>query len=134
LKKLVAALICLAAFAPAALAATSFHFLKVSPGQVNAGNTIKLSGSISHTGCPTGHKTDAVTLYSKAFSGVTKSKYKGVSSISVPTTKKGVATFSKSVKLSVNLNPGTYTITGHCGRSSTFGSTKLKVAPNGFYG
>ncbi len=133
MKKLLAALICLAAIAPAALAATSPHYLKVSPSQVNAGDTIKLSGSISHTGCPTGHKTDAVTLYSRAFQGITHSKYKGIPSISVPRTKKGVATFTKSVQLSVNLNTGKYTITGHCGRSTTFGTTKVEVAPNGFY-
>jgi hypothetical protein len=133
LKKLIAALVCLAAFAPAALAATSPHFLKVSPSSTNAGQTIKLSGSISHTGCPTGHKTDAVTLYSKAFQGITKSKYKGVPSISVPRTKKGVATFTKSVTLNINLGSGTYTITGHCGRSTTFGTTKIKVTPNQFY-
>jgi hypothetical protein len=133
LKKLIAALVCLAAFAPAALAATSPHFLKVSPSSTTAGQSIKLSGSISHTGCPTGHRTDAVTLYSKAFQGITKSKYKGVPSISVPTTKKGKATFSKSVTLSINLNSGTYTITGHCGRKTTFGTTKIKVAPNQFY-
>jgi hypothetical protein len=131
LKKLVAALICLAAFAPAALAATSFHFLKVSPTNANVGGTIKLSGSISHTGCPTGHKTDAVTIYSRAFQGATKSKYKGIPSVSVPMTKKGVANFTKSVKLSVSLNAGTYTITGHCGRSTTFGTTKVNV--QGFY-
>ena len=134
MKKLIAALICLAAFAPAALAATSFHYLKVSPSQTNAGDTIKLTGSISHTGCPTGHKRDAVTLYSKAFQGVTKTKYKGVPSILVPTTKKGKATFSKRVKLSINLNTGKYTITGHCGRRTTFGTTKVEVAPNQFYG
>jgi hypothetical protein len=133
LKKLIAALVCLAAFAPAALAATSPHFLKVSPSSTNAGQTIKLSGSISHTGCPTGHKTDAVTLYSKAFQGITKSKYKGVPSLSVPRTKKGVATFTKSVTLDINLSSGTYTITGHCGRSTTFGTTKIKVTPNQFY-
>jgi hypothetical protein len=133
LKKLIAALICLAAFAPAALAASSPHYLKVSPSSTNAGDTIKLTGSISHTGCPTGHKTDAVTLYSKAFQGVTKTKYKGVPSITVPRTKKNVATFTKSVKLSVNLGSGTYTITGHCGRSTTFGTTKVKVLANQFY-
>ena len=133
MKKLIAALVCLAAFAPAALAATSPHYLKVSPGSTNAGQTIKLSGSIRHTGCPTGHKTDAVTLYSKAFQGITKSKYKGVPSISVPRTKKGVATFTKSVTLNINLSSGTYTITGHCGRSTTFGTTKVTVTPNQFY-
>jgi hypothetical protein len=133
LRKILAALTCLAVFAPAALAARSPHFLRVFPSEANPGQHIKLSGSISHTGCPTGHRTDVVTLYSKAFQRITKSKYNGVPSISVPMTKQGEATFSKSLTLSIHLKSGEYTITGHCGRSTTFGTVKLAIAPNQFY-
>ena len=61
LKKVIAALAGLAAFAPAALA--SSHFVKVSPGTVSPGQTVTVSGSVDH-GCQIGHKGDAATILS----------------------------------------------------------------------
>ena len=76
---MIAALVGLAAFAPAALA--SSHFLKVSPGKVAQGNVVTVSGSVDH-GCEIGHKSDAATIYSKAFKGATKHNFAGIPSVS----------------------------------------------------
>jgi hypothetical protein len=125
LKKLIATLIGLAALAPAALAAAPSHFLKVSPNPTNPGATIKISGSVGH-GCQTGHKHDVAIIYSKAFAGITKTKFAGVPSISVSLAKSKHGSFSKSVTLDSNVNPGTYTVSGRCG-GGKFGSTKETI-------
>jgi hypothetical protein len=131
LKKLTAALIALLVCAPAALAATSSHFVKVSPSSTSVGQNVKLSGSVAGAGhgCKTGHKGNTATLYSKAFAGITKSKYNGIPSISVSLAKSKNGSFSKNVTLQ---KQGTYTITGRCG-TANFGTAKVKVAPSGFY-
>lgn len=130
MKKLTAALITLLVLAPAALAASS-HFLKVSPSSTSVGQTVKLSGSVAGSGhgCKTGHKGNTATLYSKAFAGITKSKYNGVPSISVSLAKSKNGSFSKSVTLQKS---GTFTINGRCG-TANFGSAKVKVTQSQFY-
>ena len=132
MKKLLAALITLAAFAPAAVAASS-HFLKVTPSPTHPGKTVTVSGSVDH-GCQIGHKNDTATVYSKAFAGATKSNFAGVPSISVSLAKSKNGTFSKKLKLSGKLKTGTYHVGGRCG-GGNFGSATLKVtkasAPSG---
>ncbi len=125
MKKLTAILVGLAVFAPAALAASSSHFLKVSPGKTNPGKTITLSGSVGH-GCQIDRKGDAATLTSKAFAGATKSKFAGVPSVSASLAKSKNGAFLVKVKLSKTLKAGTYSIGGRCG-GGKFGSATLKV-------
>jgi hypothetical protein len=127
LKKLIAALVGLAVFAPAALAAS--HFLKVSPGKVSVGKTVTVSGSVGN-GCQTGHKGDAATIYSNAFKGATKQKFAGVPSVTVPLAKSKKGAFSAKVTLSKALKAGTYSVGGRCG-GGNFGSAKLTVVKAG---
>jgi hypothetical protein len=124
LKKLIAVLASLAVCAPAALAASS-HFLKVTPGKTHPGKTVTVSGTVDH-GCPIGHKGDAVTIYSKAFAGATKTKFAGVPSVSVSLAKSKSGVFSIKVTLSKKLKPATYSVSGRCG-GGKFGSATLKV-------
>jgi hypothetical protein len=124
LKKLIAALACLAAFAPGALAAAS-HFLKVSPSKTHPGKTVTISGSVDH-GCQIGHKGDSATIYSKAFAGATKTNFAGVPSVSASLAKSTTGAFSIKVKLSKKLKTGTYSVGGRCG-GGKFGSAQLKV-------
>jgi hypothetical protein len=130
LKKLIAALVGLAAFAPAALA--SSHFLKVSPSKVAQGQTVTVSGSVDH-GCQIGHKGDAATIYSKAFKGATKHKFAGIPSVSASLAKSKNGAFSIKVRLSPNVKTGKYSLGGRCG-GGNFGSTTLKVTglPQGY--
>jgi hypothetical protein len=125
LKKLIAILAGLAAFAPAALAASSSHFLKVSPSKTNPGKTVTIAGAVDH-GCKIGHKNDVATIYSKAFAGATKTKFAGVPSVTASLSKSKTGAFSIKVKLSKKLKPNTYAVSGRCG-GAKFGSTTLKV-------
>jgi hypothetical protein len=129
-KKIIAALVGLAAFAPAALA--SSHFVKVSPGTAGPGQTITVSGSVDH-GCRIGHKGDAATIYSKAFKGATTHTFAGIPSVSASLAKSKNGAFSIKVRLSPNLKSGKYSIGGRCG-GGNFGSTTLKVSglPQGY--
>ncbi len=131
MKKLIAAVVALAVFAPAAFAASS-HFVKVSPGNANPGQGVKISGSVGN-GCQIGHSGDVATIYSKAFKGATKRKFAGVPSISASLAKSKNGSFSVKLTLSPNLRAGTYTVSGRCG-GGNFGSTKLKVSslPQGY--
>ena len=123
MKKLIAALVGLAAFAPAALA--SSHFVKVSPGSVEQGKTVTVSGSVGH-GCQIGHSNDAATIISKAFKGATKKSFAGVPAVSASLAHSTNGTFSVKVRLSTTVNPAKYSVTGRCG-GGNFGSTTLKV-------
>lgn len=123
LKKLIAALVGLAVFAPAALAAS--HFLKVSPSKVGVGKAVTVSGSVG-TGCQTGHKGDAAIIYSNAFKGATKHSFGGVPSVTVSLAKSKNGAFSTKITLSKTLKTGTYSVAGRCG-GGKFGSTKLSV-------
>ena len=123
MKKLIAALVGLAVFAPAALA--SSHFIKVSPGKVDQGKTVTVSGSVDHD-CQIGHKGDAATIISKAFKGATKQNFAGVPSVSASLANSTDGAFSVKVKLSPTVNPGKYSVSGRCG-GGNFGSTTLKV-------
>jgi hypothetical protein len=123
-KKLIAALMALAVFAPAALA-SSTHFLKVTPGSATAGKTVTVSGSVGN-GCQTGRKGDGATIFSNAFKGATKQSFAGEPSVSASlgTSKNGA--FSVKVKLSTKVAAGTYKVGGRCG-GGNFGSATLKV-------
>lgn len=123
MKKMIAALVGLAAFAPAALA--SSHFLKVSPGKVAQGKVVTVSGSVDH-GCQIGHKGDTATIYSKAFKGATKHNFAGIPSVSASLAKSTNGSFSIKVRLSSSVKPGKYSVGGRCG-GGNFGSTTLKV-------
>jgi hypothetical protein len=136
LKKLIAALVGLAVFAPGALAAS--HFLKVSPSKAEIGKTVTVSGSVGN-GCQTGHKGDVATIYSNAFKGATKHNFGGVPSISASLSNSKNGAFSVKVTLSKKLKTGTYSVSGRCG-GGKFGSANLKVtkaapaqSPPGFY-
>ncbi|HYB31337.1 MAG TPA: hypothetical protein VEF89_32410 [Solirubrobacteraceae bacterium] len=124
MKKLIAALVGLAAFAPSALAAS--HFVKVNPSSVAPGKTVTVSGSVG-TGCQTGHKNDAATLFSQAFKGATHTNFAGVPSVSASLANSTNGSFSIKVKLAKNVKTGKYSVGGRCG-GGNFGSTTLKVA------
>lgn len=123
MKKLIAALVALAVFAPTALA--SSHFVKVSPSKVAAGKTITVSGSVG-TGCQTGHKGDTAIIFSKAFKGATKRTFAGVPSVSASLSSSKTGAFSVKVNLSKSLKAGNYSVGGRCG-GGNFGSATLKV-------
>ena len=124
LKKLIAAVIGLAVFAPGALAAS--HFVKVSPGKVSPGKRVTVSGSVGK-GCRSGHKGDVAIVFLKAFKGATKHTFAGVPSVSASLSRSRAGAFSIKIKLSPHLKHGTYAVTGRCG-GGTFGSAKLKVS------
>ena len=130
MKKLIAALVALAAFAPSALAAS--HFVKVSPGKVSPGQTVTVSGSVDH-GCQIGHNGNTATIFSKAFKGATKHSFAGVPAVSASLAKSKNGAFSIKVTLSPNVKPSKYSVTGRCG-GGNFGSTTLKVTalPQGY--
>jgi hypothetical protein len=123
LKKLIAALVGFAAFAPAAVA--SSHFVKVSPGKVAQGKNVTVSGSVDH-GCQIGHKNDGATIISKAFKGATKKNFAGVPAITASLAHSTNGAFSVKVRLSTAVSPGKYSVNGRCG-GGNFGSTTLTV-------
>ncbi|MGO9908015.1 MAG: hypothetical protein ACLP4R_10095 [Solirubrobacteraceae bacterium] len=124
MKKLIAAFVALAVFAPAALAAT--QSLKVTPGKVAPGKTVTVSGSVG-TGCQIGQKGDAVTIISTAFKGATKTNFAGVPSVSASLASNTTGSFSIKVKLAKKVKTGKYSVTGRCG-GGNFGPATLKVA------
>lgn len=129
LKKLIAALAALAAFAPAALAASS-HFVKVTPNKVAQGKTVTVSGSVDH-GCGIGQKGDVATIISKAFKGARgATNFAGVPSVSASLANSTDGSFSIKVKLGKKVKPGKYSVSGRCG-GGNFGSTTLKVTKAG---
>ena len=133
MKKLIVAIVGLAVLAPAALAASSSHFLKVSPSKAAQGQTVTVSGSVDH-GCQIGRNGDGATIFSKAFKGATKHNFAGVPSVSASLAKSTDGKFSVKVTLSSNVEPGKYSVGGRCG-GGNFGSTTLKVTsglPQGY--
>jgi len=126
-KKLIAAIVALAVFAPAALAAS--HSLKVTPSSAAGGKTVTVSGSVGN-GCQTGHKGDAATIFSHAFKGATKTNFAGVPSVSASLANSTNGSFSIKVKLAKNVKAGKYSVSGRCG-GGNFGSTTLKVTNPG---
>jgi hypothetical protein len=127
-KKLIAAFVALAVFAPAALA-TSSHFVKVTPSSVAQGKTVTVSGSVGN-GCQIGHKNDAATIFSKAFKGATKTNFAGVPSVSASLATSKNGSFSIKVKLAKKVKAGKYSVGGRCG-GGNFGTTTLKVTKAG---
>jgi hypothetical protein len=133
MKKLIVAIVGIAVFAPAALAASPSHFVKVSPGTAQQGQKVTVSGSVGN-GCQVGHNGDAATIFSKAFKGATKHSFAGVPSVSASLAKSKNGTFSVKVTLASNVKPGKYSVGGRCG-GGNFGSTTLKVTsglPQGY--
>jgi hypothetical protein len=133
MKKLIAAVVGLAVFAPGAFAASSSHFVKVSPSKAAQGQIVTVSGSVGH-GCQIGHKGDAATIFSKAFKGATKHKFAGVPSISASLAKSKHGAFKVKITLASNVKPGKYSVGGRCG-GGNFGTTTLKVTsglPQGY--
>ncbi len=133
MKKLIVAAVGMALFAPSALAASSSHFLKVSPAKAAQGKTVTVSGSVGH-GCQIGHKGDVATIFSKAFKGATKHNFAGVPSVSASLVNSKNGAFSVKVTLASNVKPGKYSVSGRCG-GGNFGSTTLKVTsglPQGY--
>lgn len=128
MKKLIAALVGLAVCAPGALAASS-HFLKVSPGNIAAGKTVTVSGSVGH-GCQIGRKGDSATIMSRGFKGATKRNFAGVPSVSASLAASKNGTFSIKVKLAKHLKAGKYSVSGRCG-GGNFGSASFKVKKPG---
>ena len=123
MKKLIAAVVALAVFAPAALA--SSHFLKVSPTKLAPGETVTVSGSVGNV-CQTGHKGDSAVIFSNAFKGATNQSFAGVPSVSTSLSGSKNGAFSVKVKLSNKVKAGTYTVGGRCG-GGNFGSSTLIV-------
>jgi len=132
MKKLIVAVVGMAALAPGAFAASS-HFLKVSPAKVAQGKTVTVSGSVDH-GCGIGHKGDVATIFSKAFKGATKQNFAGVPAVSASLANSKDGTFSLKVRLASNVKPGKYSVGGRCG-GGNFGSTTVKITnglPQGY--
>lgn len=133
MKKLIVAAVGLAVFAPGAFAASSSHFLKVSPNKATQGQKVTVSGSVGH-GCQIGHKADSATIFSKAFKGATKHNFAGVPSVSASLAKSKNGSFSIKVTLTSTVKPGKYSVGGRCG-GGNFGTTTLKVTsslPQGY--
>jgi hypothetical protein len=130
LKKLIVALVGLAVFAPGALAASAF--VKVSPGKVQRGKTVTVSGSVG-TGCQIGHTGDVATLFSRAFKGATRHNFAGVPAVSASLAHSTDGTFSIKVTLSKHVKLGKYSVSGRCG-GGNFGSTMLRVIAAGSSG
>jgi hypothetical protein len=133
MKKLIVAVVGMALFAPGALAATSSHFLKVSPAKAAQGKTVTVSGSVDH-GCQIGHKGDTATIFSKAFKGATKHEFAGVPAVSASLANSKNGSFSLKLTLASNVKPGKYQVGGRCG-GGNFGTTTLQVTsglPQGY--
>lgn len=133
MKKLIVAVVGMALFAPGALAATSSHFVKVSPAKAAQGKTVTVSGSVDH-GCQIGQKADTATIISKAFKGATKHEFAGVPAVSASLANSKNGSFSLKVTLASNVKPGKYSVTGRCG-GGNFGATTLQVTsglPQGY--
>jgi hypothetical protein len=133
MKKLIVAVVGMAAFAPGAFAASSSHFVKVSPAKVAQGKIVTVSGSVDH-GCGIGHKGDVATIFSKAFKGATKQNFAGVPAVSASLAASKDGTFSLKVRLASNVKPGKYSVSGRCG-GGLFGSTTVKITnglPQGY--
>ncbi len=118
MKKLIAALLALAVFAPAALAAS--HFVKLAPSTVKAGKTVRVYGSVG-TGCG---RTDPAIVFSRAFKGATRRDWAGVPALYLKQNKHG--DFSARVTIRKAIKPGRYHVGGRCG-GGNFGSATLKV-------
>ncbi len=132
MKKLIGAIVGLAVFAPAA-AATSSHFVSVSPGKAQQGRTVQVSGSVDH-GCEIGHRGDHATIISKGFKGAARHNFAGVPAIWASLAKSRKGLFFAKVQLSSNVAPGKYTVTGRCG-GGNFGTTTLTIVsglPQGY--
>ena len=125
MKKLIVAVVGMALFAPGALAATSSHFVKVSPASAAQGKTVTVSGSVDH-GCQIGQKGDTATIISKAFKGATKHEFAGVPAVLASLANSKNGTFSLKVTLASNVKPGKYSVGGRCG-GGNFGTTTLKI-------
>ncbi|HEY4828830.1 MAG TPA: hypothetical protein VIH85_18805 [Solirubrobacteraceae bacterium] len=124
MKKLIAAIVALAIFAPAAVAAS--QSLKVTPGKVAAGKTVTVSGSVG-SGCQTGQTGDTAIIISRAFKGAKHAgTFAGVPSESISLANSSNGSFSTKIKLAKKLKAHKYTITGRCG-GGNFGSTPLRV-------
>ena len=128
-KKLLATISALAMTAPAAALAVTpsgytdplaKHGLHVSPTSLKAGQTVKVYGSAGG-GCAKG---DAVTIYSNAFKGATKTNFAGVPSVSA--TVGNGKKFSRKVKLSSKVKPGKYHVGARCG-GGNLGAATLTV-------
>jgi hypothetical protein len=120
MKKLIGALVVLAALVPAAPAVAAAHFIKVEPKAVEPGHVVRVYGSVGG-GCAVG---DSATLISSAFKGATKEEFAGVPAVNAKVHKN--FRFSVKVRLSKGLKPGKYEIGGRCG-GGNFGSAKLRV-------
>jgi hypothetical protein len=125
MKRLLAVLAALTVLVPTAFASSS-HFLKASPNPVQAGNKVKVFGSVG-TGCSKG---SSVTIYSKAFKGSTTKDFAGIPAVYA--TVGNNSKFSRKVRIQSNIAAGKYHIGGRCG-GGNFGGTKLNVTDVGFY-
>jgi hypothetical protein len=101
---LVAAALVIAVPAAAANAAAR---LRVTPGQVAPGGTVRVSGSAAG-GCAS---RDRVTVLSRAFPGT--HRFAGVPAITARTTAAGH--FARTVRIPRTRKPGRYTVTARCG-------------------
>ncbi len=95
----------------------SSHYLKVSPGTVNAGRTTTVSGSA-------GASCRAITVYSRAFQGATRRSFAGVPALYLRANRSGK--FSTRVTIRRAVRAGRYHIGGRCG-GGNFGSATLAV-------
>jgi hypothetical protein len=101
-----------------ALAAS--HYVKVSPGSVARGQSVRVYGSVAG-GCAV---RDQVTLISRAFKGATHHEFAGVPAIYVR--QDSQHKFSRRVTIAMSVKRGTYFVSGRCG-GGNFGSVRLRV-------
>ena len=106
-------------------AAASSSFIQVSPRSVEAGTHVTVHGVI-RGGCALG---DNVTVYSRAFAGITEEEFAGVPALTTVLADNRM--FSIEVKISKQVGPGSYTVGGRCG-GGNFGQTRLRVTNAAF--
>jgi len=106
-------------------ASASSNFIEVSPRRVEAGTHVTIHG-IVRSGCARG---DNVTIYSRAFAGITEDEFAGVPALITVLADNRM--FNVEVKISKEIRPGSYTVGGRCG-GGNFGQTQLRVTNAAF--
>jgi|GEM_PF-990589 len=106
-------------------ASASSSSLEVSPRRVEAGAHVTIHGVV-RSGCARG---ETVTIYSRAFAGITEDEFAGVPALTTVLADNRM--FNVEVKISKEVRPGSYTVGGRCG-GGNFGQTQLRVTNAAF--
>lgn len=107
------------------VASGSSSFIQVSPRSVEAGTEVAVHGAVLG-GCAL---SDSVTIYSRAFAGITEEEFAGVPALTTVLADNRM--FRVEVKISKEVRPGSYAVGGRCG-GGNFGQTQLRVTNAAF--